>query len=101
MGTVAGGGLDFSSGGGEQARDQPDHGPACTREGSVRRSVGPSARSVGLLGYERTDAAGEARPGLGRFVPPLIHFAPYLLTYSVPLFLQRQCDRILGTPRCR
>jgi MFS family permease len=32
-----------------------------------------------------------------RFVPPLIHFIPDLLTYSVPLFLKRQCDRTLGT----
>jgi hypothetical protein len=30
------------------------------------------------------------------FVPPLIHFIPDLLTYSVPLFLKRQCDRTLG-----
>jgi hypothetical protein len=28
-----------------------------------------------------------------RFVPPLIHCAPYSLTYLVPLFLSRQCDR--------
>jgi hypothetical protein len=31
-----------------------------------------------------------------RFVLPLIHFIPYSLTYSVPLFLKRQCDRTLG-----
>ena len=31
-----------------------------------------------------------------RFIPPLIHFIPYSLTYSVPLFLKRQCDRTLG-----
>ena len=37
--------------------------------------------------------------GLGRIVallPPLIHFTPDLLTYSVPLFLKRQCDRTQG-----
>ena len=28
--------------------------------------------------------------------PPHIHFIPDLLTYSVPLFLKRQCDRTLG-----
>jgi hypothetical protein len=27
---------------------------------------------------------------------PLIHFIPESLTYSVPLFLKRQCDRTLG-----
>ena len=27
---------------------------------------------------------------------PLIHFIPESLTYSVPLFLRRQCDRTLG-----
>ena len=35
-----------------------------------------------------------------RFVPPLIHFIPYSLTYSVPLFLKRQCDRTLAGGRC-
>jgi hypothetical protein len=30
------------------------------------------------------------------FVLPLIHFISDLLTYSVPLFLKRQCDRTLG-----
>jgi hypothetical protein len=30
-----------------------------------------------------------------RFVLPLIHFIPYSLTYSVPLFLKRQCYRTL------
>ena len=43
---------------------------------------------------------GEARARSHcRFVPPLIHFIPdslTLLTYSLPLFLQRQCDRTLG-----
>jgi hypothetical protein len=34
-----------------------------------------------------------------RFVRPLVHFIPYLRTYSVPLFLKRQCDRTLGVPR--
>jgi hypothetical protein len=31
-----------------------------------------------------------------RFAPPLTHFIPDFLTYSVPLFLKRQCDRTLG-----
>jgi hypothetical protein len=33
-----------------------------------------------------------------RFVPPLIHFLPDSLTYSVPSVLKRRCDRTLGTP---
>ena len=33
-----------------------------------------------------------------RFLPPLIQrFIPDFLTYSVLLFLKRQCDRTLGT----
>ena len=31
-----------------------------------------------------------------RFAPPLIHFIPDSLTYSVPLFLKQQYDRIVG-----
>jgi hypothetical protein len=41
----------------------------------------------------------QALLGLGRitrFVLPLIRFLPSSLTYSVPLFLKRQCDRTLG-----
>jgi fructose-1,6-bisphosphatase I len=34
-----------------------------------------------------------------RFVLSPIHFIPDLLTYSVPLFLKRQCDRTLGKLR--
>jgi hypothetical protein len=41
--------------------------------------------------------AGDGLPGRAqshcRFVPPLIHFIPDSLTYSVPCFLKRQCDR--------
>ena len=47
--------------------------------------------------------------GLGRFVPPPVHSTPESVTYSVPLFLKRQCDRTLrqgprdagGVPRPR
>ena len=34
-----------------------------------------------------------------RFARPLIHFIPNSPTYSVPLFLKRQCDRTLGARR--
>jgi hypothetical protein len=30
-----------------------------------------------------------------RFALPLNHFTPHMLTYSVPLFLKRQCDHTL------
>ena len=33
----------------------------------------------------------------GRSLPPLICFIPDLQTYSVPLFLSRQCDRTPGS----
>jgi hypothetical protein len=43
---------------------------------------------------------GQSRARLHcRFVPPLIHFIPVSLTYSVPLFLKGQCDQTLGQPR--
>ena len=47
-------------------------------------------------GSARAEARARARPH-PRFVLPLIHFIPDLLTYLVPLFLKRQCDRTLGT----
>jgi hypothetical protein len=58
-------------------------------------------RSLQHLAAQRTAAAeaaqGDARARSHcRFVPPLIHCIPDLLTYSVPLFLKRQCDRTQG-----
>jgi hypothetical protein len=47
------------------------------------------------LGPE-TDAVTPRARSHCRFAPPLIHFIPESLTYSVPLFLKRQCDRTLG-----
>ena len=45
----------------------------------------------------RADGEGDTRARSHcRFAPPLIHFTPEVLTYSVPLFLKRQCDRTLG-----
>ena len=58
-------------------------------DGHPWEGVAPS-----LLGF---DCSGGARARSHcRFVPPLVHFTPDLLTYSVPLFLKRQCDRNLG-----
>jgi hypothetical protein len=58
----------------------------------------------GLRHARGAAAAGPTGRGRGgprarshcRFVPPLIHFIPDSLTYLVPLFLKRQCDRTLG-----
>ena len=48
--------------------------------------------------HERCARRGTARARSHcRFATPLIHFIPDSLTYSVPLFLKRQCDRALGT----
>jgi hypothetical protein len=50
-----------------------------------------------------TSPCATCRPQLGlgriRFVLPLIHFIPYVRTYSVHLFLKRQCDRTLPPAR--
>ena len=54
-------------------------------------------------GYVLTffDPAGESRARSHcRFVLPLVRFIPDSLTYSVPLFLKRQCDRTLGESSC-
>jgi nucleoside-diphosphate-sugar epimerase len=45
--------------------------------------------------FEMARVARRARSRC-RFVPPPIHFIPDSLTYSVPLFVKRQCDRTLG-----
>ena len=50
-------------------------------------SPGDAVSLAGLL-------PGRARSHC-RFVLQVIHFIPDLLTYSVPLFLKRQCDRTL------
>jgi hypothetical protein len=61
--------------GNDRTRPRPPRG-RCAR--SSRRRAAPPA--------------GRARSQC-RFVPPLVHFVPESLTYSVPLSLKRQCDR--------
>jgi hypothetical protein len=75
--------------------------------------VMPETKGLGLeeiaLLFQRPGDGDGARLaavvlGLGRIValpPPLIRFIPDSLTYSVPLFLKRQCDRTLGGARGR
>jgi hypothetical protein len=62
----------------------------CAREDPAAWCLGVEAAAINATG---------ARLGLGRIVALcdlLIHFIPESLTYSVPLFLKRQCDRTLG-----
>jgi hypothetical protein len=65
----------------------------------LRRSDAPllaySARSNKRQRQQSPGGGARARSHC-RFVPPLIHFIPDLLAYSVPLNLKRQCDRTLG-----
>ena len=49
---------------------------------------------VGLVWRFLCKRGGRARSHC-RFVLPFIYFIPESLTYSVPLFLKRQCDRTL------
>jgi phytoene dehydrogenase-like protein len=80
----------------EARSDAPGPNPA--------RAAGPAAGAdrLGDNGRLRRRGARARRRGGARarlhcrFVPPLIHFIPDSLTYSVPLFLKRQCDRTLG-----
>jgi hypothetical protein len=77
--------------------------PCGLRQLSPRISQAGAGRSAGAEGRRGGGAAG-AEPGQGRtrarshcrLAPPLIHSIPDLLTYSVPRFLKRQCDRTLG-----
>ena len=55
------------------------------------RREGPAAVGVQALDYTVRSHR--------HFVLSPIHFIPDLLTYSVPLFLKRQCDRTLGELR--
>ena len=62
-----------------------------------------SAQAKQAAGQEAADAAADARVAAllrarshCRSALLLIHFTPESLTYSVPLFPKRQCDRTLG-----
>ena len=56
---------------------------------------------VPALAAREAPDLGHGRPGefrartQSRFVLPLINFIPDSLTYSVPLYLERHCDRTL------
>ena len=89
------------------------HRPQARRggPGHARRRARPArggargrrrAREGALRGGGGEGHRGDARArSHWRFAPPLIHFEPYSLPYSVPLFLNRQCDRTLGDARHR
>jgi hypothetical protein len=82
--------------------------------GGAKSSWGADSESTrSLSDSESEDEDGSGRKplkvaklqailGLGRIVALyhlLIYFIPDSLSYSVPLFLKRQCDRTLGDPR--
>ena len=73
-----------------------------------------SLAQTSIVGYARLGCGGWCGGGGGqdaavrggdrarshcRFAPPLTHFMSCFLTYSVPLFLNRQCGRTLGGDR--
>jgi hypothetical protein len=71
----------------------------CCAQGAGR-GRGRGRRLEALAAGPQAAPGGAARARSHcRFVPPLIHFIPDLLTRSAPLFLKRQCDRTLGAAR--
>ena len=76
--------------------------PTTGRRGDGRQQVRVHRRAVALgaraLPPRLADGAARARPHC-RVVLPLIHFTSDVLTYSMPLFLRRQCDQTLGAAR--
>jgi hypothetical protein len=55
----------------------------------------PAAKKLPMADIAGSAGKSRARSHC-RYVAPLIRFIPDSLTYSVPLFLKRQCDRTLG-----
>jgi hypothetical protein len=84
---------------------RPPPPPVLARAGARRVAprVGRAPPAV-LPSVAARAALEQARPGPPRArahcrsVLPLVHFIPDSLTYSVLLFLKRQCDRTLGLP---
>jgi hypothetical protein len=66
------------------------HAAAKEAEGPGQQLASVSTR------YEVVQSGGSRARSHCCFAPPLIRFIPDSLTYSVPLFLKRQCDRTLG-----
>ena len=83
-----------AAGGDQQpAADATEVAGRLARLEAAVRSMNRMLTSVG----EGSHALAEGvELGLGRFVPPLIHFTLDLLTWSAPLFLKRRCDRTPG-----
>jgi hypothetical protein len=70
-----------------------------SRPSGCRRRAGRGGAAAAWLRTRTRCAPARRRPAFRarsqcRFVLPFIHFTPDSLTYSVPLFLKRQCDRI-------
>ena len=68
------------------------HSDTCPRPTTGGRR--PTARAK-RTATGRAAGDGRARSHC-RVVPPLTHFIPYSLTYSLSLFLKQHCDRTLG-----
>ena len=64
-----------------------------------RAACGPRPGAAVGRGTAEAARGGTRARSHCRFVQPLIHFIPDSLTYSVPLFLKRQCNRTLGGAR--
>jgi hypothetical protein len=80
------------------------HGPTRTFRANLTpaslpaRGAGPERGGRAGGGGLRADVLrpfGQGSAARCRFVPPLIHFTPESLTYSVPLYLKQQRDRTL------
>ena len=69
--------------------------PTAGRLSAPARRHQPDGRRAGAAGGGADGGPDRARSHC-RFVPPLTHFIPDELTYSVPLFLNRQCGRTPG-----
>jgi hypothetical protein len=74
--------------GAQQGAQQPKTAVSGPGSGRAARRAAPPRLDV------RLRRPGRARSHC-RFVLPLIHVIPQSLTYSVPLFLKRRCDRTL------
>jgi hypothetical protein len=79
-----------------------DPGPPARPKPKRRMRSTARRRQAGstTLSYGEDKAIGLGCIVLPRFVRPLPHFTPHSLTYSVPLYLKRRCDRALRRHPC-
>jgi hypothetical protein len=85
------------AGGGSDTDEDSRGGAGDAKRAEDSQGTGPSIFEVACVAA--LFCLGVVAVGLGRIVALyhlLIHVTPESLTYSVPLFLKRQCDRTLG-----